>query len=64
MEAEDVLADHMNRSRPASTQGCVQIGRVALFEQRGDVAEQRIEPDVEGVAVVPWNRDPPGQVDP
>ena len=64
MEAEDVLADHMDRGRPAPAQGCVEVGCVTLFEQRGDVAEQRIKPDIKGVTVVAGHGDAPGQVDP
>ena len=64
METEDVLADDMDRRRPAPAQGCVEVGCVTLFEQRGDVAEQRIKPDIKGVTVVAGNGDAPGQVDP
>ena len=64
MEAKDVLADDVHRSGPAPGDRCVEISCIALFEQGSDVAQEGIEPDIEGVTLMAWHGDSPGQVDP
>src|SRR5690606_41129245 len=49
---EDVLADEVRRDRP------VALDRVP-GDQHGVVVDQRVEPDVRDVLVVPWERDAP-----
>lgn len=61
MKTQDVLADHMQARGPAAGEGLVEIRCVAGFQQRGDVAQQRIEPHIEGVAVVAGHRQAPGE---
>ena len=55
VEAEDVLADHVGAGPPRAEAGLV--GAVA---DRRDVVRQGVEPDVRDVALVPRQRDAPG----
>jgi hypothetical protein len=59
VEAGDVFADELN-GRPTPFE-VLDVGAVA---DRGDVVEQRVEPDVDHVAVIPRNLDAPVEARP
>ena len=58
VELEDVLADEVEGRRPEAVG---QVVPVAGEAERGDVVEQRVEPDVEDLVGIPRDRDPPLQ---
>ena len=64
MKAEDVLADHMDRRRPAAAVQSLQIWCAAVVQQSGEVAEKRIEPHIKRVTFMIRNRQSPGNIDP
>ena len=56
MEAQDLLAHHVQVSRPELV--VIVVGLVAVA-QRGDIVAQRIDPDIHGVLGVKGNGDAP-----
>ena len=56
MEARDVLADDVHVRRPPP----LELPVVLAKADRGDVVDQRVEPDVGDAARIVRQRDPPG----
>ena len=49
MEPQDVLADHMHGRRPTALLETIQVHRLPVIQQGGEVAQQSIKPDVENL---------------
>ena len=56
MELEDVLADQVHRGRPEALGEILALARV---RERRVVVEQRVDPDVDHLALVPRHRHSP-----
>ena len=57
MEADDVLADHVQVGRPVLPQRAIRVGIAAL----GDVVGERVQPDIHDVFGIAGHRDAPGE---
>ena len=64
METQDVLADHMHGCRPAALLQTVQLNRPPVIQQRCEIAQQGIEPHIEGVAFMAWYGQAPAHIHP
>src|SRR5262245_65022224 len=57
METQDVLADQMPDLGPELRPEVLAVARIC---ERAQVVDQRIDPDVDDLALVPGDRDAPG----
>ena len=64
VEPQDVLANEVKLGWPAAGQGCGQVLGTVGIGEGGDVAQQRVKPDVKGVSWLMGDRNAPGQIHP